>query len=99
MKNDNATVDHLAVKHPRNSLGGFDPEFEEPATHGAGVRHSQVWAKYLHSFRVPDKPREKPRRQSEDFRFDAVVEEGNGPSHDHSIAYALYPSEATLNDG
>jgi hypothetical protein len=34
MKDDNATVDDRAVEHPRNSLRGFDPEFEQAATPG-----------------------------------------------------------------
>jgi len=50
---------------------------------------SYVWPKVLHSLCVPDEPGEESRRKSENLRFNAITEKGDGPNHEHSIAYTL----------
>lgn len=89
MKNDNATVDDRAAEDPRNSLCGFDPEFERAATHGPSMRHSRVWPDQLHSPCMPDESGDDSRREGEDFRLDAVAEEGDGPGYGRNIADPL----------
>jgi hypothetical protein len=46
VKYDYAAVDERAIENPRNSLRGFDPEFEQSTAHSTGVRHSQVWPEW-----------------------------------------------------
>src|SRR6185312_1763534 len=95
VKNDDATVNDRAVEDPRNSLRGLDPEFEQAATHSAGVRHSQVWTEQLHSFGISDESRDESGCEVEDLRLDAIVEESDGPSHRGSIAYSLCRGDAS----
>jgi hypothetical protein len=77
VKNHDAAVDDRALEHPRNSVCGLDPEFEQAATHRTGVRHSEVWSELLHSLGIADKPGNEPGRQIEDFRLDAIAVEGD----------------------
>jgi hypothetical protein len=61
------------------------------------MRHSQVWPEQFHSLGVPDESGDESGRKGENLRLDAVVEEGDGPGHDRSIAYSLCRS-MLLND-
>jgi hypothetical protein len=62
------------------------------------MRHPQVWPEQLHSFGVPDESGDETRLEGENFRLDAVVEEGDGPGHERSIAFPLCASKPPNDD-
>ena len=80
---------HGAIEYPRDSLCGLDPKFKNPFAHGPGVGHAKIWTIYLHSLGIPEKTSENASRQSEDLFFYSLAIEGDGPDHDHTIAYPL----------
>lgn len=53
------------------------------------MRHSQIRPERLHSLRIPQEARKQPGWESEDLGLDALVVEGDVPSHPRSIAYPL----------
>src|SRR5665213_44772 len=56
-------------------------QFEQSVTHGSSAGHTQIRAEIFHSLRVPDKARQKARRQIENLDLHTVSAESDSPSH------------------
>ncbi len=98
MQDDDSALYDRAVEHPRNPRCRLDAEFEKPGTHGAGVGHAQIWTERFHSLGIPQETGDKGVWESEELILDALVVEGDGPSHDDIIAYLL-SLQSQWNDG
>ena len=97
MQHDDFAIDDCAVEHSRNTFGCFQPQFEEPVTHCARVRHAEIGAVNFHALCVSNEACDEPGGQRQRFGFNAFVVKSQNPLHIRIIANMLFTANQTVS--